>query len=588
MVESGNSGSASGSPAYASERFKMPTWSVLVNASVVADAILERVELGFGSDFSTAIFTLPRDPSSLGNPVKNDNVQVIVNGRSVFIGKIKIISKHIGRDGLRLTYTAHSNIVAFNRVTILSGAFNSEGSDYPGLLFTVSGIFNQLGISAAGTPGIFPGDINVTDQTKLAAAESILNKVGNYKLYFDMNADTLHVYSLGSGGINQRSFLIGKNILNRDVNISTENIVDRVVVVGPPIQVTRRIPLHLDDEDIRTDANGRRRVAFRLTGVNVRDIAVEGMSREQPKIEYDVRKSVSKAMLISPNPIDLPDFDFTGDFSNFKEVDDDEDETLHRVILSESNFRTDWSTVSVSLEQDGPNSVVVFLSAVPKIWYAKTIRGVVLNSTIGITPDGPDDTTTVEIFDGYRYHVGALRVTYTVDSAKPTASSGSGAIMRSITDSQYQIIINSLSGFNNTTFVLNQMSTRAAAELARLNVPEISGTIRVLGDETIDLRQSVVMDSETLDILHVTHNFTNGFTTDVTITNEKLRLNAISLPAVGGGRGRLTDSERDRRRGLLIQNSNADILRKKNQQLENEAKLHGEELSQMPWAVYKK
>lgn len=588
MVESGNSNQASGEPLYSSARFKQPTWSVKVNNVEVSDAILERVELGFGSDLSSAVFTLPRDPSTPGSPDIDDDVQVIVNTRSIFRGKIKIITKHIGRDGLRLTYTAHSNIVNYNRTTVLAGAFNTENSDYPGLLFTTLGIFNKIGVSADNTPNLYPGDVNITDQTKLASAESVLSKIGNYKLYYDMETDRLVVYSLGTGGVNQRSFIVGKNVLARDINVSTENIVDRVIVVGPPMQVRRRSAVN--NTIIRTDSSGRRAVSFSLGGRNIRDIVVEGLTREQPKLEFDSEVRVSKAMLIQPSPIELPEFDFSGEDTKFEVVQNDEDFQLREVVLSEKHYQSTWSVMSVSIEQDGLDRITVFLSEVPKKWYAKTIKGKVLNRSLGLgAPDfDPDAERTVEILDGYNYHVGSLRVTYTVDDTKPVVGSGSGVVVRSITDGQYQILVDNANGFSNLSAVLSQMSVRASAELAKLNTPDISGTVRIIGDETVDLRQSLVFDGDALDIVRVVHSFTNGFTTDVTVTNEKLRLNAISLPASSSGRSRASESERDRRRTLLIQNASADILRKKNQQTQNEQKKPGEEKPQSPWTIYKK
>lgn len=586
MAESGNSNTASVVPGYSSDRFKKPTWSVKVNSVVVDDAILERVDIGYGSDMSSAVFTLPRSPSSSGLPAKNDLVEIIVNGKSLFKGKIKIIGKHIGRDGLRVTYTAYSNITDRNKNVVLSGSFNSDNSDYPGILFTVKGIFNRLGIPVENSPNVYPGDVDVTDQTELAAVESVLAKVGNYKLYYDMSDDSMEVYELGSGGVNQRSFLTGRTVLDMDMNVSVENIVSKVTVVGPPTQITRRIPVTAGS--LQTDSNGRRMVAFSLSGKNIRDIVVEGLTREQPKLEFSTNNVVSRAMLINPDP-SLPEmsYDFDTDTPKFKYAVDEDDFKLRKVVLSHLNHSTGWSVMPVNIEQNGSDSVTVFLGEVPKIWYAKTIKGMVSNKVLDITPASGE--STVEIFDSYGYRVGALRVTYTVDGDRPVAWSGSGDIVRSITDSQYQIVINYATGYNNSSFVLAEMQNRAAAELDKLNVPEISGTFRILGDETVGLKQSVIFDSEVLDIMHVTHNFTRGFTTDVVVTNEKLRFNYVGSVVLSGegGRSRGLDTERDRRRNLLIRNSQSDILRKKNQQSESEEKQGGEESPTPGYGVYR-
>jgi len=584
MVESSNSNESSGTPTYASERFKKPTWSVLVNAVEITDAILERVELGFGNDLSTAVFTLARTLTATGLPVKNDNVQIIVNGRSIFRGKIKIISKHVGRDGLRVSYVAHSNIINHNRDVVLSGAFNSSSSDFPGLLFTVKGIFNKIGMAVEGTPNIYPGTVNITDQTKLNAVESVLGKIGNYKLYYDMETDKLIVYALNSGGINQRSFIIGKNILTRDINTSTENVVNRIIVVGPPTKIRRQVAIN--NTVIRSDASGRRAVSFRLVGQNISDIVVEGLTREQPKMEFYPGRSISKSMLVSPfNPIELPVFTFGTD-----ETEEKDDELLQNVILSQERYTAEWTTLGVSIEERSSNQKTIFLNEVPKMWFSLQTSGKVPNRLLGIgAPSNPEALSNVSLFDGYEYTVGSIRVSYTVETSKPVVTVGSGSVTRSITDSQYQIVVDNISGVSNQAAVISQMSIRAAAELAKLNVPDVSGTIRIIGDETVDLRQAILFEGDTLDILHVTHSFTNGFTTDVTLTNENLRVNAIGLPTrPSGGRRNTSDSENDRRRTLSIRSLAFNTAEQKLKPAKNEKKDPEKAKLEFPNAVYKK
>jgi hypothetical protein len=145
-------------------------------------------------------------------------------------------------------------------------------------------------------------------------------------------------------------------------------------------------------------------------------------------------------------------------------------------------------------------------------------------------------------------------VTYTIDGSKPVVSVGGGAVTRSITDSQYQIVADGVTGYNNSAFMTQAMLDRANAELEKLNTPSITGTVTILGDETIDLRQTITYKGETLDVVHVSHDFTNGFTTSVSVTNESLRLNNIFFVGSSGsrGRGKNAETEKDRRRGTAI------------------------------------
>lgn len=574
MSESSNSSSVSEAPEFSSVRFSNPTWSVAVNGSPVSDAILEKVEVGFGSDFSTASFTLPRSPETMGNPVEGDSVDVIANGELIFRGKIRVKTDIWDRSGLKISYTATSDIITFNAGTIIDGAFNDENSDYPNLIFTALGLFNVLGIGASGVPNIYPGSVNVTDQSKLTAAESILSKIGNYKLYYDMPTGQLYVYQLGTGGINTRSFITGKNVLRYNINKSTENVVDSVIVVGPRAQSTVRQPVN--NAVIGSDSSGRRLVTFTLSGLNVRDIQVEGLTREKPEIEFDAHTLVNRAMFVSTS----------GEISFIPTFDDDstvqnDDFRPRPIILSQTSNTPEWQSVGVEIEYVNKNLAHVFVSEVPKIWYANTITGEVPNSSIGL---GDDGNSTVTILDDYVYTVGSLRATYTVDGSKPTSTVGSGTIVRSITDSQYQITVNSVTGVNNTAFILGLMAVRAQAEYARTHLPQISGTITVKGDETIGLRHTILLDEDLLDVLHITHDFTSGFTTSVSLTNERLRTNAI--PPFIRGSQRTGDTERERRSRFRIEEVKADVFRNRNAQSGSDKKKDQEPPVTGPYAVY--
>jgi hypothetical protein len=568
MAESANSSSVSVTPSFTANKFQQPAWYVQVNGTPVQDAVLEKVELGFGSDLSTCSFLLPKNPlTSTGNPVENDIVEAIVNDKVIFKGKIRVIIDHIGSDGLKISYTAFSNIIDLNKGTIWYGSFNSDNADYRLYRYNVPPILSIIGVSASGVPNMYPGEVNVTDQTQLTATESILNKVGNYKLYYDMVNQALSVYQLQTGGVNTRSFLPGKNIIRYDINKSTENVVDQVIVMGQYEQITSYRSVNAEP---RISPSGRYELSFTLSGRNIRGIQVEGRTREKPNIEYDMSKKINKAMIAKYRGLDPANDSWLSALNNktyrtenFPLSDKDstqahESAELYPHVISCKQNAIEWATVPTTVVQRGPDLIDVYISEVPKLWYPLFIKQDIPDSVFGISGGGSSE---IQIVDGMDFTTGSMRVIITVDGIKPYVTVGSGSISRSITDSQYQIIANTITGYVNTATVIQAMQIRAQAEYNRLHYPVISGTISVLGDETIDLKQTILIEGLRLDILHVTHNFTNGFTTDVTITNERFIPSIILRPPQWYPQ-RNAENEKDRRKGLLIYTLESEAFKK--------------------------
>lgn len=608
MTESANSLPVDEAPEYVTTKFSKPNWVVKVNNVVVSDAILETVNLGFGSDLNSCVFSLPRNPLSLGNPTEDDDVEVIVNSKSIFTGTIKVKLDHVGRDGMKITYTATSDIADLIAQSVINASFNTPNSDFPFQQFTAQQIFTLLSIPVSGVPNVYPGAVDVTDQTKLAAAESILSKLGNYKLL--NNADGVSVYALGSGGTNTRSFIYGKNIITSNLTTSSENIVDQIVVVGEFGELTLRTDA--PPIQVKISEAGRRIFVIHLAGKNIRDIKVEGLTKEQPKIIYDNHIFANKA-LIQPTPPTPPESDAPAfgafqfglspaDLANFiQELNDEnnnninDDFTPRPRIQSVQTFDTEWTTLGSTVSStppDGfigtflePNNAFIFITELPKIWSANVISGTVDNADLGIDEDG---SQIIEILDKMSFTLGSIRVTYTIDTPKPIITIGSGEVVRSITDPQYRIENNTVTRFNTTNFILNSMQLRAQAEYDKTHLKVISGTISVLGDENITLGQTILIGDDLVDIVHVTHNFTNGFSTDVSITNEKLRLNYISpyLFTKIFKPGNI-DSENDKRRNNTITSVESEQLQAKEQQADSEAKNEDGTTPHCPYAYFK-
>ena len=634
-------------PTFDNKRFTSPVYEVKINTVSQADAILEQVRLGFGSNLSTASFTLPRDFRIGGQPVLDDVVEITINGRFVFKGFITNKTDRVNEGGgLRSFYSCHSTIIdltnkALFEATLDKGTirFNvlrvkedyqsingrlSTNTPTSELLFRKSTdqILALLGIE--GGPTDFPGFIDITDLTRLEAAELVLSKVGNAKLYHDMSTGETSVYNFGSGGFTTREFAFGRNILDFNIQESKLDTVNQITVIGNPTQVHKKLKISKITEGI--DQDGRLALQFEVSGKNIRSVQVFGAMREKPIVRFNDQIQVSlidfgatslgnysssfgkevdsnirftkgstqnvtynssrqevtfrnkdgsvkqrartgdtfrdpetgeklkvgfnergEVVLTGQNKgqrtssfTSRPDesasksgsstvtrtqfeIDRGRDFS-FKNTNNyaETDLKLRPIIRNLSKYEVARQSLGAKIEYLGKDKIRVSLSEIPKLWFAVLKTGEVLNSRIGVkdTPGDPNGVQFVRVLLNYEFITGPIDVEFTIDEDPPVVNAGSGQRCRSITDSQYSILRDAVTGFDNTKDILKRMQTRADGELTRLKNPKIGGTIQVIGDETIDLRSSVKVDASTLEVASVTHNLVNGFTITVELTNE--------------------------------------------------------------------
>lgn len=546
--ESSNSNEATATPTYtrASNRFSFPNYEVKVNSVTLSDAILGEVKIGYGSSLSTATFTLPRDPRTSDNPVSGDSVDVSINGRLIFRGTIQNISESIDTGGLSISYTCYSTIIDLMHTTLKETELDQGITKFNVFRITpdqkaelvnfknANEILNTLNV--INGPTDYPGEIDLTDLTPLSSAELVVSKVGNYKIYHDMPTGINSVYRFGSGGYITREFTVGVNILNYNIQVSDLDVVSQIQVVGAPTRIIRKyIPA---DMTIQRDPDGRYLYAFTLIGKNIRDIQVFGWMNDKPDCTFDDT--------IQVNPTDISGFSsgFGLTFPSFEEFHLDSvfnqnqafpgasntmknNLTLYPLLKSIVNHSTLRQSVGATVAYNLFDQVTVYISEVPKIWKAITKSGYVSNTKVGLPGNGSFSAT---ILLDYSFSIGPLEVFYTIDGDIPVATAGSGTPLKTITDSQYEILQDEVLNFNNSTDILNKMQIRAVGELARLSKPRMNGTLTIIGDETIDLRTTVRVKGELLEVMGVTHSFTNGFTTTIELTNEPFFTTIVPLP----------------------------------------------------------
>lgn len=574
--ESGDSNIATATPTLndTAPRFTSPTYEIKISSITRPLAILSSVELGFGSDLSTASFVLPIDPREAA-PELNEPVEVFINSRRIFKGYISIKNDSIDISGLQISYTCHSNIIDLMQETLYSTdargtdtVFNVPDTtpDTRAILrnaASVNNILTKLGVT--GGPDAYPGHVDITDQTKLAAAELVLSRVGNYRLYHDMETDETSVYQFGSLGLATRQFQFGKNIVSYKIDESYIDVVKTVTIIGAVTKYRSRYAIgHLNAVK---GPDGRLVMSFPISGVNLQDVQVFGTQMAKPTVKFNDDIQVTLADFVGPGESSpefraaFADTAFGWHTATGQVLNDATYTTLFPVVTGITHYSPTRVGLGAKIVYDSSDQATVYLNEIPKMWYTVMKQGNVNRATVGqksATFGG--DTLAVEILQYYDFYTGSVEVEYTVDNPPPVVSVGSGTPSKSITDTQYEIILNQVAvplyGWSNAQFgndptygsdnaysVETRMRVRALAELARASLPPIGGSMTIVGDETIDLRSSVLIKGQLLEVSHVSHSFQDGFTTSITLTNEPFVKNTVFAPVFFGKAPSTTENE---------------------------------------------
>lgn len=505
-------------------RFSEPTWEVKVNGVTNSKAVLENVVLTYGDNVSSGTFSINEDPDTGTFPSYNAPTEIFVNGRRLIKGKIKGVTSKITQRGLLKTFTVLTNITTLQEkvVEVKNKDFNELGILEEDRLNARQILNEILGYIPVGTPAQDPGEIHLTDMTLLDAARTVITRLGNFKLFWNQTTDLLEIYEFGKGGNASRQFEKGVNILNLSITENRQSKVDKVTIIGTNIQERVR---KIVDTAIEPDSEGVHRLTFTIEDAKPRNIIVEGSQTARPTYEEQGQIQVLPEDMGLPVKISGPAAGFAiwPVFPLAEQIGNRRDDIgfrhpLKTLIISIGGF----SQIGAAIQYENRDTAKVFISRAPRVYFTSRITAFVDNKKVGIPDTTGIGKTSLSVLTQIAWFRGAIRATYTKDGDCPQVSVGSGTVERTITDSQYQIIKNDIDfpNFDNEQAVLDLMQERADAEFKRLNRPDIGGTITVLGDETVDLRNTLIVNSQKLDIVRIVHNFTRGFTTTATVTNE--------------------------------------------------------------------
>jgi len=469
-------------------RFYNHVIQVKINTVIRADIKPVSVELGYGTSPAVARFKIDVDPVTAGLPTYDDDVEVIVNGTTIFKGIIKSKDEGISSSGKASSFIAYSKSVLLNNSSLSWSQVQSIKRLYDGL--------------------------DVTDQTYLQSRESIWNHFGNYRMFYDMNNDTLSAYRLGTGTWN-RTVNFGKNVIEWSIQGDELNKINKMTVIGAKTKTIRDwSDLTWRIKEPTIDERGYRWIE--ITGHNIADIQVQARaSQGEPTYEFsDVG--------IVPSDVGLGQWE-----DGTKEVKP----TLNSYTTPPRGWSTAGTEIEYSYRTVGgeklPYKARIKLTSDPVV-ITPTIK------TVNAVRKGRVASENV-VFGTVSYPLeprissAPFRISYSTEESTPIQrTAGSGLPSRTVTDTSYKIVIDRLKGTTNASSINSQINVRAIGELAKVNNPIISGNIKILGDENFNLKTLVEIRGSLLDVVRVTHGFVSGFTTDIELTNEKFRPNIAS------------------------------------------------------------
>jgi len=425
-----------------------------------------------------------------------------------------------------------------------------------------------------------------------------------------MNVGSLSIYALGSGYWS-RNVIFDKNVIDWSLSENRSQLINSIKVIGGRTKtIVNFFGADFSTQVITSYANPGEQVnveyvhTLTITGFNIADVQVEALaSVGEPTIIYDpevaiVPDDIAYGRIANKNTIPtyvLPKLIFIDPFrpAGTPKAEVFEDGTIEPKykVVSYSNPPTEWGSAGATVDykyttigsESYPIMATIILTSRPKIIRCRILSAKAVRE--GRVKEEDVDFGCVSYALPNIEEFSPLRVSYSYESESPiSVTVGGGSPSRTITDSQYKIIYNRLEGWDNNSEVYAAINNRAHGELAKNRYPIITGRVKILGDETFNLKTIVSVRGNAYDVIRVTHDFTNGYTTEIELTNEKFRIN---LPTYIQERNRI-DSERKTNKLSEIITQLQSKTNRPNQMvsIDQKVKKTGDAMPKSPFAIY--
>jgi len=550
------------------ELSKAPIYKIYIDGVELQDAILERIELVYGPSFSTATFYLPTRHDTPGIPDANrQEVTIYINNRLVFTGRLVKRTDVYDATSIRVNYEAYSKLWDYTLYTAGKN-FNVSDGRHNKKSISVSSVLSGSGCPS-GLPGTLYGEVRVADMTRLEVMTDMIRYAGNYKIYTSPSGITSY-YKVGNPAT-KRTYEIGKHILDYEMTKDISNKITSIVV--KTTNSSKRINTRLyfmqsnypfiyydsssdkmiyNDQisNLHKDKDGNYYFQFLLGKVT--DVRVFALVNKKPEvlkfsdlsvtpghiIDIDLSISDDKHLATFTRVSDIIESlairDDSGNMTGLKRWPDGSSGSK-RVVLSYRTFKPAFKSIGANVSY-GRSSTTVTIPNVP-VTYVPFVLKATTKFIVSTDTGASEQLTPVYVMlDPWQY-LTTIAIVYTYESNNyiiVSSSVGLNGAHRTIHENIDVFESVSIPSYipyenypkENYNEVLSYLSNRASAYIQHVNEEDQKGRISIIGDETLDLRTQV----NGLEVVRITHDFTNGFITHIDLTNEKFYRGEVSTP----------------------------------------------------------
>lgn len=470
--ESANSNEVVVTPTLIQDR--TPSYKVYINGVHRTDAILHNVELVYGPSFSTTSFELLKPVTSA--PVIGSEVIVTIRNRRVFLGTIVTIDDILEETNQSVTYTAVNKLWDLTWETVVRD-FNTQEDQESGIIYNTIGMLSISGLPITGAPTVWPGAVSLKDQNKLDAMVTIMGYCGNYKIHCDEYGNVKY-FHFGTGP--SRTFTIGKQILAQNVRTDISDQIGKVTIYRELSNQSVRQVIMATDALVESPRRRGYYFATSCNGYRVSDITVEVLKKPLPQITY------AEGVEVLPGHCGKTKWE-------------DGSTEAKPPVYSVDNYNAEWAGCTAEIEYVNRDLAYVYIP------FGSQLANERLMTTSYdakfYDSDGNETTERIEVADRHFWENTLLKITYTIESRVIQSSTvGSGAKVRSYHDNNEDV----------------DLASKASVEFDKYSKPTVGGEIIILGDETVGLMSRV----NGYDVQRVLHDFSQGFTTRISLTNE--------------------------------------------------------------------
>lgn len=485
-------------PTYNVERYTNPSYEIKIDNEIQTDAVLSRVELIYGTSFSTAEFYIPKSPVTVGLPeATRQEVKVYINDRLVLKGKLIRRENSYDAKELRVSYTVINSL--WNETLSCIGINATRPKNYP------ESLWNPL---------------QVADLTQLEYRNFVIRYRGNYKVYCSPTGD-ISYYKVGNP-VSSRVYEIGKHIIKQNMSTDWSNPPKQVTIYSDHKQITVSTGWSSDGNEMKVSGNEISNVQV-FAKINTKP-EVTGYLRDIDVLPGHITETFGTAKWTIPSISDATKSTSAEATTSALNTWHDGGSEARHPIQSYRYFPTTWQPISVNIEYaDSGDNATIKLSSYPKAWHKNIDSG---DAEFKISDkDGniTDSSLYVKIWNEPYWSKAPIKVVYTYKGERMSSIAGSGIATRQIHESVVPISISVSNELpyqyrsqSNYSDISSYLNTRALGEAGRQSQGTTKGTLTILGDETLDLRTQV----NGYEVVRITHDFNNSFLTHIDLTDE--------------------------------------------------------------------